>query len=201
MKAILDQIKAETEKFQKQIADEVVSMFNKAHQVPPAAFLLTFKDGKFSIGLIDLEPVMFNDTGKDIAQYIVKEACNQLKPFAVAFVSEGWMVKGEKQNLEDLMDDEGNMKVRPMNHPERIETVFINFETHEKAGMQSWKIVREEGKDPYLEPMEILTEGDWKDKKGLKIKGRFSGFLEDMYADMFGDLGNSTETPNKDVKD
>lgn len=201
MKQILEQIKAETEKFQKQIEKEVLHMFEKHKQVPPGAFLLTFREGSFSIGLLDLEDVMTDDRGKDIAHEIIRAACNEFKPFAVAFVSEGWMVKGEKQDMKDLLDEDGNMKVRPMNHPERIETVFINFETYEKVGMVSWEIVREEGKEPRLEPLAILTEKEWQEKKGLKVQGRFTGFLNDMYSEMFSNLGDSTDSKQKDVKD
>lgn len=200
MKAILDQIKEETEKFQKQTTEQVLHMFNKTKEVPPAAFLLTMHEGKFGVGIIKLKKVMIDDDGKDIAHGIIKHACDKYKPFAMAFVSEGWMVKGEKEQMEDLLDEEGNMKVRPMNHPERIETVFINFETLDKVGMQSWQIIREDGKEPRLEPLTILEEKDWQNKKDLKFHGRFSGFLNDMLMNMFTDVPNNTEIKNTDVK-
>lgn len=200
MEALIQKIKEETEKFQKQTVEQVLHMFEKRKEVPPAAFLLTFKDDKFAVGILELKEVMGDDDGKDLAHEIIKQACQQIKPFALAFVSEGWMVKGEKEDMQELIDEQGNMKVRPMDHPKRIETVFINFETLDRVGMQSWEIIREEGKEPRLEPLAILEEKDWQDKKGLNIEGRFSGFLNDMMMDMFRDLPNNTEIKNTNVK-
>lgn len=200
MNPILKQIKEETEKFQKQMEEEVLHAFEKYKEVQPAAFLLTFIEGKFQAGVIELNEVMRDDRGKDLAHEIIKQACQQLKPFAMAFVSEGWMVSGDKKDVSELLDEQGNMKVRPMDHPDRIETVFINFETLDKVGMQSWKIIREEGKEPRLEPHVILTEEHWQNKKDLKIEGRFSGFLNDMLMDMFKDAPNNTEIKDTNVK-
>lgn len=186
MRTIDEEIREELDKFKIYVADLITGMFAEHHAISPTVFMLMYKDREWGAGVVGgLESLFVNDTGKDIAAMVMRKISKEAKPLATAFVTEAWVVKTTIDKRREVLDDQGEMKVRPMDHPDRIEAVIIIVETHNKHCMISWEIVREDGKAPWLKSMDL---GEWMDKSDNKLEGRFTGLLEENYSDIVQEL-------------
>lgn len=195
MKTINEEIEEELNDFKTKVTKMITSRFKEDHEIGPVVFMLALKDKKWQMGVVGgLEQLFDSDQGKEMAADLLKEANKEMKPLATAFSSEGWMVESTRDKSHELMDDNGRMKVRPMDHPDRVEMLFISFETHNKQCMLTWKIVREDGKDPYLDPIHKDMLTNWVDKTDDNMKGRFTGLLQNNYSEIVQELEKKIKT-------
>lgn len=179
MKTINEQIQLELDDFTKTITEMVSDRFTEDHELEPVVFMLSIKEGKPAIGIVHgLGQLFGSDEGKDVAAEALKEINESAKPIATAFASEGWYLSTTKDKSSDLIDKEGRMKVRPSDHPDRLEMLFINFETHDRICMVTWSILREEGQPPMIVE---LNPPEWVSKKVMVVQGRFGNLLETNY--------------------
>jgi hypothetical protein len=116
-------------------------------------------------------PSLENDRAKDMWVHAIRQLCAEHHAVAAVVVNEAWMVQADPSEV----DENGQMKVRPADHPKRIEVVTMMVE-HAKFGTEIWSA-------------RILRDGDnaslGKFSKGFDdsnvnptgISGRFTQFI------------------------
>jgi hypothetical protein len=181
--------------FKDQITDMVTEGFIRDNGVHPILFALVIKDGKLGITILAGMAELFrSDEGKEMAAKLMRQMAEHVKPVALAFVSEAWMVDYNLKNGEkpDILDEDGNYKegiARPKEHPNKKEILMINFETHDRFAFHYMNIIR--GKDrPEL--TDYMLE-DWTPKEKVEITGKFMNLLEDNWSELEEILRNQQD--------
>lgn len=106
----------------------------------------------------------------------VEAMSNHIEPLALAIVSEGWAVEG--RNESDIMNDDGTYKIKPADHPNKIEVVHLSIETSKTEYMILWKIQRDPDSQPILVQKDSL---DWQAKNPNRPSGVFQNLLKKAY--------------------
>lgn len=185
MKTIQEEYKERLEHFRKDINDLITAGFKETQKVPPLAFAMIRKNGKWAIVIMaGLEGLFANDIEKDLAAELIKKMQKDIKPLAIAFVSEAWISMTKDKNLDDVLDQNGNYrdeKFKPVNDPNRKEVVMISFETFDKQIIDTWEIVRD-GKNAKLTTLNI-SDNKWQKKDPDHKHGRFSNLLTENYSE------------------
>ena len=109
-------------------------------------------------------PSLESEREKDMWVAAIRDLCSRSNAVAVVVANEAWMVAAER----DEVDDNGHMKVRPVDHPNRIEVVTMMVE-HASFGSEMWtaRIIRD-GDEAHL--------GEFSKGPG-DIRGRFTQFI------------------------
>jgi len=178
MKTINEKAQEAIEDFEDKIKSMVTGIFKKDGKFEPTVFMLVVRDGQLAVGIIpDIGKLFDTDEGKELAAHLIRKINEELKPIALAFASEGWCLKKNK----DEVDDDGKFEgARPSEHPDREEILFVTLETHDKCAAIHWDIVRTIVPDGEL--IEKLAQ-PWS-KKGDHYAGRFSNLLTDNYGEL-----------------
>jgi hypothetical protein len=110
---------------------------------------------------------MRDEREKETWVLAIRQLCTKTDAVAVVVVNEAWMVKAEANEI----DEKGNMRVRPIDHPRRIEVVSMMVE-HAKFGCEIWsaEIIRDGDKA-------TLGEFSKSDDGPLSVRGRFTQFI------------------------
>lgn len=142
-------------------------VFPKTKQVFPTWLGVT-EDGQ----LIPFSVPFLTDKDKVVAE--VKSYFKAMGVVQYVSVIECWMLSAKKDseppNLQDIVD--GKMAVSE--HPNRVEAIWIAAESENgDSRMGMFKIIRPEGKDPYLSPLEKMGGGKMHE-------GRFVGLVGDQ---------------------
>lgn len=190
MKTIQEEYQAKLNDFKEMIIDSTQEMFKEHGGIDPTVFGLVIKDGTLHIGILGgLGEMFVSDEGKDVAAQIIKKMSKELKPIALAFISEAWASENPGTNYDAVVDKDGNYRegvVRPIDDPNRKEILFINFETHDKEAFIQWDMVPK-GEEKVLE---LKISSDWDKKREVHLRGRFSGLLEENYSELAKMLGD-----------
>jgi len=146
----------------------------------------------WGVTIIVFDNKMLAEENKPMLETSIVDAIHKTKAYAIAFVTEGWMVN--VQDIRNKNQDEiakkimsGNMKVREL--PDKIEVLQMTceFATGERI-MPIWKIIRP-GNDPNADPLLIEFNDDVKmpliklespSSEDVSIQGRFCGFYKKL---------------------
>lgn len=179
MKTIQENINKNIEAFKSIIKDSVEERFKEDNSVEPVAFGLVMKDDKFGIAIIGgLEALFVSNETKRLLPAVMEKLTTEIKPIALAFVTEAWQVIA---NPKDVLNPDGSYKtgLSASTHPDRKESVVINFETHDKVSVTSWLIDRSNEKVKldliFDQPLEV---------KDPKNNDNFGNLLKKNYSEV-----------------
>lgn len=112
-------------------------------------------------------------TPEDKPRFIqaVKGAIEAIKPVALAFITEAWIVKRPKDSPFDK-------NIRPFEEPDREEVAMVQIETYKNAALYLYDIIRHTNGNISLEYDEEMS-GDKIDKSN--VAGTFSNLLKENY--------------------
>lgn len=139
-------------------------------------------EGQFRIAALMLPPQMFgSDEGKAMIGDAIREANDDLKPMAIAIITEGWMVEvdaDDKEAVKDFMEG----KRKPSTEKNK-EVVTVNVETHAANGITMYEIDRS-GEKPTLKLYRELT---WITKEPNQPVGKLQNLIPKQYVDIIED--------------
>jgi hypothetical protein len=98
-------------------------------------------------------PLANSEEGKDALAHALGMAVHQFKPTKLAIISSTWMVelKGDPPEKDDMLAG----RLRPSQHPDRIEAVVLLVADQEITHVWRAKIIRSDDGPPDLEPWEL----------------------------------------------
>jgi hypothetical protein len=143
--------------------------------LPPMAFfragvlprLPTLKPGQ--VAMLEIE-MPGNDTGKDCVAEMLRQFARRADADLVILVLESWMIKPNAEEARYIQRS-GRFQVRPSQHPQRIEIVFISVS---KPGGQNWSAWIEISRDACGRPS---IPADPPSLEYLTADGRFANIL------------------------
>jgi hypothetical protein len=181
MKTLKEEFEKNLTDFRSMVIEMATDKFNEDKGIEPTLFGLIVKDNKMAlVVLVGLGELFVNDQKKDLASIIIKEVTKELKLLAVCLITEAWAAKAPI-NFESVIDAEGNYiegAVRASEHPDKKETLTMNFESNKQEAFECLQIIRE-GENVSLKK---LYSENWKDKKPGK-KGRFKDLVMEDYSE------------------
>lgn len=148
----------------------------KVGHLPPAAFfrvgasprLPGMKHGNITAVRLDMPG---NDAGKDAVAGMMQEFARLADADLAILMLESWMVKPDEEEAR-YIKEHGEFRVRPSEHPDRIEIILISVS---KPGGQSWsawtEIIRDLNGRPSI-PSEMPP------LEYLQNEGRFANILD-----------------------
>lgn len=159
-------------KFQEANKDFAVKYMSDHGELPMIVVFLTQNDKKEFVTVVAPQLGLLN-TAEDKPRFIqaVKSAIEAIKPVALAFLTEAWIVKRP-------VDSEIDNNIRPSQEPDKEEVVMVQIETYKNAAMYIYDIIRHTNGEISLEYDEDLG-GDKLDKS--KTQGTFSNLLKENY--------------------
>lgn len=170
--------------FVESITGGITSIFGATQEVPPLGAIMCLPEDREDVGIAvvnDLEKLFANEAGKAIAAQKMREACKELNALVCVMISEAWMVV--KESKKDVTDKDGNF-IAPSEHPDKVEVVIANFETHNMTMIKKWSIMRD--KDvPYLVLDESSKISGWRDKD--QTKGTLTGIITEQHVNIVED--------------
>ena len=181
---------AHTNDFKDQIHHMVKEMFESNGGINPVVFALCKpeKEGEQLVVTVleGMAPLFNSDINKEIAAGLIRKTMTKLKPLAIAFVTEAWVIVANKDELSN--EEFEKMKsggIKPSEHPDRKEVLFITTETHNRENIMSWDITEENdkrvlSKEPFSSEM-----GNWSEKK---MTGKLTNFLKESYVDLVNNV-------------
>ena len=178
--------------FENMLMKMVPDVFKEQGGINPVVFAIAEDQNTKEVSFAVLEGLgemfMEGPAGKEMAVEAIKTTlADHIKPMAMAFVSEAWTVRIDKDEVDGHTDKRGNLKIAPKDHPDKVEMLFIAMETHSTENMISWEIGSEE-EGRALTPM---IESEWVDKNENSKRGRMSDFLKENYVDIVADPGDA----------
>lgn len=132
---------------------------------PVFMFLYPEKDQKKLQGMVTSLTLAFqDDDGKEKASQMMRDVCRKHNAVATLMIVEGWYIMIDKKTDLDNTP-------RPSKHPDRMEAVFITFQTvTAETEMITYKILRDRDK-PYLVRIKELDKTD-------SLEGRMANQIE-----------------------
>ena len=151
------------------------TLTNKGN-LPPAAFfrvgpaprLPGMKPGNIAALKLDMPG---NDPGKDAVAAMLQGFARQADADLAILMLESWMVKPNAEEAR-YIKEHGEFRVRPSQHPDRIEIILISVS---KPGGQSWSAwveIRRDGSGRPSIPVEMPA------LEYLRNEGRFANLLD-----------------------
>lgn len=107
---------------------------------------------------------MKNSLSKDWLSLLLHTVGKGIKPLCICLVTECWMVKADKDGLEEAM------KVRPANHPDRVEALLYSFESENILKQKMSEVVRDG------DLVSLKDDTEYSDN----AEGRFVNVLKDL---------------------
>ena len=184
VKTIQERYKEELDRFKRGIIEMTKTAFHENGGVNPVMYALVIKEDKLIISVLQGLWELFNtQPEKHKAVEIMKQFNAELKPIAIAFVSEGWAKIVGEEEMKNMFDEYGNYldpSMRPSLSEEKIEVIMLHFETHDQSAVEYVKINR----DVYPVKLEDFEGYDWKSKDEELIDGLFTDLLQENYSEM-----------------
>ena len=184
VKTIQERYKEELDRFKRGIIEMTKTAFHENGGVNPVMYALVIKEDKLIISVLQGLWELFNtQPEKHKAVEIMKQFNAELKPIAIAFVSEGWAKVVGEEEMKNMFDKDGNYldpNMRPSLSEEKIEVIMLHFETHDQSAVEYVKINR----DVYPVALEDFEGYDWKSKDEELIDGLFTDLLQENYSEM-----------------
>lgn len=180
MSTTQEKLEKEINDFREFVTGYAKSSYDDTKEVEPMALALTIKDGKPGLAVLQgIAPLFLNEQTKNLIPAVFEKINQELKPLALALISESWVVKKDNS---DILNPDGSYvdpSYRPSQDPDRKSAMIIMFETYSKGAITSFEI-NDETKD-LLEK----EESPWEVKHSRK--GRLSNLLQDHSKD-FADM-------------
>jgi len=152
--------------------------------------------GKFDIVVLaGLGDLFGTDEGKATAAMIIEKMSDQVKPLALAFITEAWTLSIEASDKDKVLSEDGSYQsesVRPHNHPNRVEALVIVMETFDKECISSFQIEREGDRIS----LKKHYESNWLLKKDEKVSGLFTNLLSKNYSETASLAGEAAKSGN-----
>lgn len=184
VKTIQERYKEELDRFKNGIIEMTKTAFHENGGVNPVMYALVIKEDKLIISVLQGLWELFNtQSEKHKAVEIMKQFNAEMKPIAIAFVSEGWAKIVGEEEMKNMFDEYGNYidpGMRPSLSEEKIEVIMLHFETHDQSAVEYVKINR----DVYPVKLEDFEGYDWKSKDEELIDGLFTDLLQENYSEM-----------------
>ena len=133
-----------------ELCKSAVKIFHSEDEVMPIIFIFP-KEG-------NIVPAIPIKRDKEAVSQLVQNTCRKLKAFAGAIVSEGWIIKLEKDAIWD--------GTPPSKRLDRVEILQVSLYSKSINRMKTWRIVRD-GKTKSLE--------DYEKDSPDRIESRFFG--------------------------
>jgi hypothetical protein len=172
-------------KFQSMVSQTVLGLFDKNKMIEPMVIMLVVKPEEKKPALViipGLNDFMRNERTKDQLVDLIKSTKQMFKPIAIALASEGYILL---KNANDFKDPKDLEKIGPISeHPDRVEALYITYETHNKSGTESYKINR----IGELVELEDYFKQDLVPMNDYHTQGRFSNFLKENYENILETL-------------
>lgn len=170
-------------KFSKFVQGIAESMFEELGTIDSSGFALVAPDAehpdKYKIAALVLPPEMFaNDEGKSMIGEAIRAHNDELKPMAIALITEAWAVEADPDSPE--ADDMISGKAKPADQPNKKEVVMVSVETHASYGILTLEINRSEEKPK----LEVLYDFDWHTKKPGQPHGKLQNLIPKPYVDI-----------------
>ena len=180
MKTIQEKQEEAVINFKKDVLEILNRRFSEDGYIVPVVFGLVLKKGKLVIGVLGgLEQFFINREAKRTAPAVMKAFTDAVKPVAIAFATEAWIRIAD--NTKDVESD-----VPVSEHPDKIETLSVFFETFDKNANQLYTIhkgMSKSGKD--LKEFKAL---DWTPKSKNMMTGQFINILTENYSETCEEL-------------
>jgi len=180
MKTLKEEYKQKISDFAKDVEEMITHRFMEDKIIHPIVFGLIIKGDKLVMTVLSgLGELFDSDAGKEQAAQIIKSMSKELKPVALAFISEGWMSSHAVTDMDSLVDENGDYHenaVRPSQDPNRKEVLMVMLETFDEEASVFIEIKR----IGELVELEDFQRTDWC-KKTSMFKGRFANMLEDNH--------------------
>lgn len=174
-------------KFQSMVSETVLALFNKDKMLEPMVIMLVVKPEEKKPALVimpGLNDFMRNEHTKDQLVDLIKSTNQMFKPIAIAMASEGYILMKDAKDFKDPKDLDKIGRISE--HPDRVEALYITYETHNKSGTESYKINRigelVELEDYFKQELVPINNT-------YHIEGRFSNFLKENYENILETLG------------
>jgi hypothetical protein len=154
------EVKKEALRVTDMLAETAQQYIADGHEHAATLFCLFLEDGQYQVHTVVLAPLPDENRGKEAIAYALGQMVEKYD--AYVFLTEGWMVKQDKEDPP--------LNVRPSQHPKRIETFQLHFVT--KLGdelFRTWHILRHTDK-----PAELVHDHDTE----IPTAGRFANFFE-----------------------
>tara|TARA_B110000503_G_C7132385_1_gene407352 strand:- start:1007 stop:1612 length:606 start_codon:yes stop_codon:yes gene_type:complete len=184
VKTIQERYEEELERFKYGIIEMVKETFHDNGGINPIMYALVIKDDKLIVSVLQNLHTLFNtDSEKQKAVEIIKEFNAEMKPIAIAFVSEGWAKILSDSEMNNIFDESGNYidpSMRPGLSEDKIEVIMIHFETYDQCAINYIKVNR----DVYPVELEDFESQDWTAKEDAMIDGMFTDLLQENYSEM-----------------
>lgn len=183
MRTLKEEYKKKINDFRDDVEEMIKHRFMDDKVIHPVVFGLVIKEDKLVMTvLMGLGELFASEDGKEQAAEIIRKMNKEIKPVALAFVSEGWMAAVKKE--EDVLDKNGKYLSEnhmPRNNPDKKEVLMMMFETHdEEVGI--FLEIKRIGELVEIEDMKG-TSKEWM-PKSKKDKGRFSNLLQENYSEI-----------------
>jgi hypothetical protein len=183
MKTIEEFYNEEIQSFKEQVVMMVKSMLDEFGGIDPVMLALLIKDGKVSIAILSGLAELFSedDKSKEKAGQIMRKFNSEMKPIAIAFASEAYILTAPAGKT--VIDDDGvylDDSFRPSVNPESKECLMISFETFKEEGVMYWEMI----KMGDVTELELIEDLALEPKSKSNASGILSNLLEENYSEL-----------------
>lgn len=169
-------------KFQEQNKNFAVKYMNENGEMPMLVAFLTQDDNKEFVTVAAPQLAALH-TQEDKPRFIaaVKQAIKVIKPVALAFITEAWIIKRKK-------DEDIDTNIRPSLSPDRAEVVMVQIESYKNAALHLYDIIRHTSGEISLE-----YDEEYSNEKINKsdVDGTFSNLLKENYDKFYREILDS----------
>lgn len=163
----------EVTKFHKQCKSLGQSLMEEHSQISMTVAILTQSKGmEFTIGVVPAVGFLYDTEDKEPFFDAMKHVIKITKPIAIAFISEAWMVKKEKDDTYDF-----DIPVRDQDN--RQEVLMVQIETYKDTSLTVYNIIREEAS--HGEEISLALDLEETKISKDKVGGLFSEMLKENY--------------------
>lgn len=177
------QFNEEVNLFKEEVINLTTKIFESNKEITPILFNFLYKEDseKQPIGVIGgFHHLIIDEKSKKEVALSLRKMVEKIKPIAVAFISEGYALKGKEEDFKDI---EKYLETKSISeHPNRKEVIVINIETHDQECIVTFNINRDK-KEPVLE---LSDSVDWQ-SKGENTDGLLQNFLTECYIEIEDD--------------
>ena len=182
MKTIQEIYNEEINNFKEQVATMVQGMLKEFGIVEPILIALAIKDDKTVVAILGGLAQLFtgDEEMKEKAAELIREFNKEIKPIAIAFASEAYVLVAPAGKT--VIDDDGvylDDSFKPSVNPDSKECVIISFETAKEEGIMYWEII-EMGD---LKELKLVQDLELQ-PKSKNTNGVLTNLLEENYGEL-----------------
>ena len=191
MKTIQEFYTEEIQKFKDQTVYMVKDLIEKNGSIDPTLIALVIKEENLTIAILEGLGQMFGDDGsKEQAVKMIKEFNKEIKPIAIAFISEAYIL--EIPENKTAIDDDGTYlddTYRPSVNPDSKDCVIMSLETFDKEGLMYWELIK------MGDVTDLVLVHDL-ELSSKKVESKAKGLLADLLNENYSELAELTKKSN-----